>query len=103
MGRPGPGRRRPAPHEGAGAQAALLFGMRPLQNNIRALAEGLSAGPTHGPTLVAPVFYSPRGEPALVASTPAALCSFEQRCKGRLQLQAAKESLAGFLAEHLLE
>jgi hypothetical protein len=77
--------------------------MRPLQNRIPAQAGGLSAGPNQRSTLVVPVFFSPRGEPALVASTPAALPSSAPGWEGRLHRQAAKESLARFLAKHLLE
>jgi phosphopantetheinyl transferase len=77
--------------------------MRPLQDRIPAQAGSLSAGPTQRPTLVAPVFYSPRGEPALVASTPAALRSSAPGGAGRLHWQAAKEFLARFLAKQLLE
>ncbi len=77
--------------------------MKPLQNRIPAQAEGFSAAPTQIPTLVARVFYAPWGEPALVASTPAAFPSSAPGGEGRLRWQAAKESLARFLAKHLLE
>ena len=77
--------------------------MRRLRPSIPAQTRGLSAGARQRPTLVGKVFYSPRGEPALVASTPVALRSHIQGWEGRLAWQAAKESLARFLAEHLLE
>lgn len=77
--------------------------MRPLHNQIIAKAGGLGVSLNQRPTLVAPVFYFHGGEPALVATTPAALPSSMQGRKGGLHWQAAKESLARFLAEHLLE
>jgi len=77
--------------------------MRPLQDSIPARAGSLGAGPTQRPTLVAPVFYSPRGEPALVASTPAAWRASAPEGAGSRHRQAAKEFLARFLAEQLLE
>jgi hypothetical protein len=77
--------------------------MRVLQDRIPAQAGSLSAGPTQRPALVAPVFYSPRGEPVLVASTPAAWRLSAPGGAGRRHWQAAKESLARFLAKQLLE
>jgi hypothetical protein len=76
--------------------------MRPLQNRIPAQAGCLSAGPTQRPALAAPMFYSPQGEPALVASMPAALPASGPGAESRLQWEAAKEALARFLAKHLL-
>ncbi len=77
--------------------------MRPLHKNSLAQAGCSSAGPPRIPTREERVFYSPSAEPALVASTPVALHPSARRRAGRLDWQAAKESLAGFLVRQLLE
>jgi len=77
--------------------------MKTFQNLIPAQAEGLNINPAPLPMLMERVFYSPRGEPVLVASTPVALRSSASGEKGALRWQMAKESLARFLARYLLE
>jgi phosphopantetheinyl transferase len=58
---------------------------------------------TQRPQLMTPVFYSPWGEPALVASMPAAW-HFARRNRESASLNSkAKESLAFFLTQRLLE
>lgn len=77
--------------------------MKTLKNSLPAPAEGFAAEPTKLPARVGRVFYSPWGEPALVASTPVALRSSAPGAESRLHWQAAKESLARFLVKHLLK
>ena len=74
--------------------------MRPSQNKTPAEAE---KNLTQIPTLMSREFYSPWGDPVLVASMPAAWRSSTQEWEGARLRQAAKESLARFLAQHLLE
>jgi phosphopantetheinyl transferase len=74
--------------------------MRSVWLRIPAQAVG---EPPPSPSLLSPAFVSPRGEPALVAWTPAAPPASRQGGEGARLRQAVKESLALFLAEHLLE
>jgi phosphopantetheinyl transferase len=72
--------------------------MRPDRRSLPA-----QDGPIPSPALLPQVFYSPRGEPALVAWVPVALPASKQRREGARLYQAAKESLARFLVERVLE
>ncbi len=74
--------------------------MRPVWVRIPCQAGG---EPPPSPALRTPAFFSPWGEPALVAWTPAAPPASGQGGEGARLRQAVKESLALFLAEHLLE
>jgi phosphopantetheinyl transferase len=71
-----------------------------FQKNMSVQAE---MGPILIPTLLSPVFYSPWGDPAWVASMPLAVPASRQGREGAGHCQAAKESLARFLAEYVLE
>jgi phosphopantetheinyl transferase len=58
---------------------------------------------TQRPQLMTPVFYSPWGEPAVVASMPAAWHFAKRNRESSILNLKAKESLAFFLTQRLLE